>query len=372
MSVVYIPAGAPLSPAPRQVARNGLYPQAFHAARLRGFANHIARYRTKHVASFASADINTGYANWSPGDPPRTRWRCAYHSSPYVSRLKVVIAAWRPYPDTSFGLGPFTAPSTHFVNLYNGAGLAVNFATLIIPSAPAQNIFPDDYVVGPENFFYRYGTFFDLSTGLPVDIPPDTDIHVQFVETANCQTLSVAIYEEAFEADTANGYIDPNAHVGTPILASGRSGVATILRNMWNRGASQIFNWSRVTAVDGTYGPRTIASATSTNLIDQTSTGAVSGTSAGFIADLSNTMRLRDTGANVTVWVYGKNSVASNGQVKLLQSGGANVTVGPFSTSLAWVSGTGQLTANASKCDLQFSTASGTLTVEAVSVMLQD
>jgi hypothetical protein len=74
----------------------------------------------------------------------------------------------------------------------------------------------------------------------------------------------------------------------------------------------------------------------------------------------------------VKVWVYGKNSVASNGQVKLLQSGGANVTVGPFSTGLAWVSGTGQLLANASKCDLQFSTASGTLTVEAVSVMLQD
>jgi hypothetical protein len=370
MSTVLIPAGTSLSPAPRQVARNGLYPQVFHAFRLRGFANHIGRFRTKHVASFASDNINTGFANWSPGDPSRTRWRCLYHSSPFARYLRVVIAAMRPFPDTTSGIAPFTTPSSHFINVYDIGGSTL--ATLILPSSPAQNIFPDDYIVGPENFFYRYGRFFGLSTGIPIDFPPDTDLHIQFVETPNCQTLSAAIYEEAFEPDSDNGYIDPAVHIGTPILTSGRSGTATILRDMWNRGASQIFNWSKIVDTAGAYGPRTIASATSTNLIDQVSTGAVTGASAGFIADLSNVKRLRDTGANVKVWVYGKNSVASNGQVKLLQSGGANVTVGPFSTGLAWVSGTGQLLANASKCDLQFSTASGTLTVEAVSVMLQD
>jgi hypothetical protein len=368
MTTVRIQAGAPIVPAPRVMARNGLAPTAFHQARLRGLANHIARYRTKHIASFASANINTNYADWSPGDPARTRWRSVYHSSPFASRLKVIVANWRPFP--ALGVGGAHAPGEHFINVYTIAG--TNIATLILPGAPRQIVFPDDYTVGPENFFYRYGTFFDLNTGAPYDVPTDTDLHLQVVETPNVQTLSVALYEDSLEGDTDNGYIDPLVHVGTPILASGRSGVATLLSSMWKRGASQLWNWSKVTDTAGVYGPRTIASATSTNLIDQTSTGAVSSTSAGVHLNLSNVVRLNDTGANVKVWVYGKNSVASNGQVKLLQAGGSAINVGPFGTSLAWVSGTGQLAATDAKCDLQFSTASGTLTVEAVSVMLQD
>jgi hypothetical protein len=276
----------------------------------------------------------------------------------------VVVAAWRPFPDTSFGLSPFTTPSYHFVNVYTMPLFATLVSGIGIPSAPAQNVFPDDYVMTPENFFYRYGTL--------ESIPPDTDLHIEIVESPNAMTLSVAVYEEALDPDLVNSYLNPSVHIGTPILASDRSTVATILRNHWNRGASVIFNWSKIIDTAGAYGPRTTSSATSTNMIDLTSTGAVSASSAGFGADLSNTARLRDTGANVKIWVYGKNSVNGNGQVRLLQSGGGTINVGPFTSSLSWVSATGTLVANANKLDLQFSTASGTLTVEAVTVMLQD
>jgi hypothetical protein len=362
-NTVFTTHGAPIEPLPRQVARNGLYPSARSASKLRDLTNSIARYRGKHVCSFTSAPLlPPGGPQWFDGDPARARWRCAYHSSPFATRLRVVLTSYRPHLHDNGTVDE--TPCPHFVNVYTMPLFATLVSSVSIPNAPpASTLF--DFTMAPENWFYRYGVL--------EGIPPDTDLHIEIVESPKAETLAIGIYEEALDPDLVNSYLNPGVHIGTPILASDRSTVATILRNHWNRGASVIFNWSLIysTTTFPAYHPRSTSSATPTNMVDEVST-SVTASSAGFGADLSNTLRLTDTGANVKVWVYGKNTVASNGLVSLQQFGGGTINVGPFGTSLGWVSATGQLVPNANKCDLLFSTASGTLTIEAVTVMLQD
>jgi hypothetical protein len=367
MSVITIPAAAPISPQPRQMARNGLYPTALFAARVRSLANHAARYRTKQVANFTVHRVaSTNGTLWQTGQPsPRTRWRSVFHSSPYAGQLRAALTVSRQQLDT--GGTPHATPGFTILTLSTMAGVVLGRA--VVSCASSSTSFADNTAIA-ENWSSRTTVFADVSTGAPINIPPNTDLQITVTEQDNARTMTLVVFEDSLAADTANGYIDPNVHNLSPILASSRQGVATLLRNMWLNGASHLFNWSFIVDSSGNYGPRSTASATPKNIVDVTST-ANTASSPGWTLDLSNTGRVSNTNRPVVVvQVYGKCTVASNGTVSLTNSGGGTMSVGPFGTSLGWVSAIGSFIASAQKYDLLFSTAAGTLSVEAVSVYL--
>jgi hypothetical protein len=368
-NTVFVPAATSIDPAPRQMARNGLHPTASYAHRLRAIANNLARYRTKQVACFAPF---TG-PSWADAHPSsRVRWRSYFHSSPYVSELRVVLSVFRQ--DFTDAFGPPTNPAYVVVECRTTAGTLVGSLTLSGGPAPSQ--FPDDFLFGPENIFYRFGVLLD-ATGVPAAIPASTDLQLTITEQNYALVLGCAIFEESSAADTANGYVDPTVHVSTPITSNARKDVADILRAVWTHGGGHLISWSRLLDSTGAYNPFTIASGASpTNVVDGTST-AVNAASPGFTLDLSNNLRLVNPGGSpgvtISMAVYGKCTSAGNGVVRLFRSGTVGiVTASGFATTLGWVVASGFALSSVDKFDILASTAAGTLTVEAASVWIQD
>jgi hypothetical protein len=368
-NTVFVQGASPLDPHPRQMARNGLYPNASQQQKLRAMANHIARYRTRQVACFAGPS-----PGWSDTDPPsRIRWRGAWHSSTFASQLRIVMTVFRQQFTGSFT--PPANPGYVVVECGTVAGAFVGSLTCAGGAAPF--VFPDDFLDGPENYFHRFGVLQDtagLQGGFSAVLPTDTDLHFTVTEQNNTRIVSCAIYEETLPPDTTNGYIDPNIHVTSPITSQSRKDVADILRAMWRKGAAHLISWSRLLDSSGIYGPPSTASLVFKNLVDNSST-ACDATTPGYTLDLSNCTRLSTASQGVRVFLaaFGKCTSGGNGEVQIRNLAGTKVvSVVGFGTSLGWMIGSGYLAAGVDKYDLRFATAAGTLTVEAVSVWMGD
>lgn len=370
VETVNIPV-APAVPAPMQMARNGLYVNAFNSGRLMDLANHLARHRPKCIAGFATTSMHVG-GGLHPGPPhwvspatTRERWRFAYHSSPYAGLLRVELIQLRQELD---GGVIHAVAGTIVITVSTMAGTPV--ATATIAGAPGA-IDSDDNLLSMRNMFLATAVFVDPSTGAPVALPVDTDLQVLVEEKEFARIVSLCMYEDTLPGDTGNGHLMPNISSQTPILAEHRQDVANILRSMWLRGSKHVFNWSRLIRIsDGAVSSPSTTSATLTNILDGAST-SVTASSVGFYTDLSvGLARLNIAGVKAVVQVWGKCTSASNGLVRLKQASGGQIDVGPFTTSFSWVSGTAQLDASAGKIDMMFSTAAGTFTVGAVSVYL--
>lgn len=357
---------APAVPAPAQMARNGLYVNAFNSGRLMDLANHLARHRPKCVASFTTTKVHSGAGPaWVSPTTTRDRWKAAFHSSPYCGVLRCELLQFRQALDAGV---IHAAAGTIVVTIASLVGVAV--AKLAIGGAPGS-LAIDDNAIDMRNMFIASGVFVDATTGAPIALTPDTDYQITVTENEFAAVAAITIFEDTMPGDTGNGHLMSNVASQTPIYASDRQGVANILRSMWLRGSKHIFNWSRLlNRGSGVVESPNTASATLKNILDGTST-SVTASSPGFYTDLSvGLTRLNVAGVKAIVQVWGKCSSAANGLVRLKQASGGQIDVGPFTTSFSWVSGTAQLDATAGKIDMMFSTAAGTLTVGAVSVYL--
>lgn len=372
-ATVGIQGASPLDPRPKQMARNSLYPTAANTQKLRAMTNHIARYRTRQLACFVTTLQSPPSPTWNPTDPTsRVRWRSCFRSSPFGTRIRAVVTVHRQDPNA-----PSASSDYVIVEVASVSGVFVGSSTF--PAGPPTVVFPDDYAVGPENLFHRFGVLQDtagLQGGFTAEIPqsPTDDYQIVVTEVNGAIALACTVYEEALPADMANGYIDTNLHVSTPITSQSRQDVADILRSMWQKGAAHLISWSRLLDVGGAYAPATTASLLPKNLVDNSST-VVSTATPGYTVDLTNCTRLSTASQGVRVFfaAYGKCTTNGHGDVYMKNSAGTTlVSVTGFGTSLGWLIGSGYIPAAVGKYDLMFATDAGTLTVEAVSVWMGD
>lgn len=348
MSSISIPIQTPAVIVPRRSVRNGLFPTATFTHQLIQLTNHVARYRPKEVARYASDLFNLLAGS---GGATSVRGRGFFRSSPYASRLWAIMVCLR---------NSSASPSAR-IDLKQ-AGSTISSATFRPGNGPGTATPAFCVSSGP--------VVFVDNTGAPDAIPTSTDLELVFNVVNGAGLLSAVVYEEALPSDTSNGYVDAGVALLSPIYDATREGVANLVRNMFGKGSAHLFTWTAGSNPSSTIPSTT--SATPKNIIDSSTT--LSASTPGFTLDLTNCTQLRDasSGVRAVMQVYGKDTTNGNGSVVLKNSAGTTViTVGPFTTTDAWTAGNGYLTAGVDKYDVQFFTSAGTLTVFAVSVYLE-
>jgi hypothetical protein len=196
-----------------------------------------------------------------------------------------------------------------------------------------------------------------------IDALPDTQYTFRFRDTGGARVVAATIWEVA--STTPEAY--PFVSAATPIVNAHRTMLLEGVTNALANNGSHIFNWS----VDLGASPRSTTSATSRNLIDNSST-AVSAATPGFIPQLSNCKTLMQSGVPVVFAAFGEKPAAGDGFVELKDDTGAVVLSITVTSAAAegWFSVTGFLPASdTEKYDVHFRRATGgTLTVNAVSL----
>lgn len=348
MSTVYIPTQIPRALVTNRFVRNGKIPQAEFQNALATQANQLARWRPKCVFSHSCPIAAI------PASVPattRNRWRFAWRSGPYARYLHCYLQV---APSIN-GASPSEPDVTFTVT--NGAGSTVGTVTFKYSSLPMTGS-PGDT---PRYFLEAYLPL--KSGGAIVELDPDTEYFGLFSDINGGRLISAMVHEESLAGDTANGYVT-QVSAGSPIYDADRSGVATLLRNLWKQGGAHLFNWS----VDDQSSPRTIAVTTDTNIID-TSITTVSAASPGIVLDFDNKTRVSKTGVSCVLKAYAARGSA-DGNVYLKAADGSTLATVAVTSTAAWYSsGVVEIPSSATgKCDLMFDSGGGTLSLYAVSL----
>jgi hypothetical protein len=361
----------PTNPAPKSASaplqldrfwRNGRHPDANAANMVAEAATQSALYRGKQIFNGASRMDTAGIiSSFGAGD--RARWRFAFHLSPYAHCLyfHAVIAA----PTTSY------TSNTHArIDIFSDTAetTVVSTRDLIYGASPIGSS-------TAEGFPYLREV-----TGYLDGLTVDTDYYGAVYDVDGGRILSLMVCEMNSFTENNAGYPAMNLSVMSPVVDATRENIASIVRNVWTKGASTVFTWSRN---DGT-SPVTITGTTPVNLLD-TAVTAVSAASPGWTVDLSNHDRLSQASTGVPVvikifgaWVQNASPNASGGDVLLKDSGGttiASVTNGWSSATPAWVTISDYLPASSGKYDVMINSdasGSGSLSVYAISVYEKD
>lgn len=354
MTVVNISAAVMPALPPRRWARNGQYPSAWLASQLAKRVNHLIYTKGKEVFAKSSGIANIPASSGAGPGSTRDRWRGAFHTSTRVTALYAEIVAAAP--------GSGIDNSYVRVRVLDSSGATIGDAVLNYPGPLAAGDTPArmNHGIVPVR----------STTGAIATATSDDDCTLVVTDVGSARVASVTLWEVPLSPDTGSGYIDPNVGVMSPILKSFRSTLAQSIAAQWDVGSRHLSTW----CVELDSAPRTIASATATNLIDGTTTGAPTTATPGLYFDLTHCDRTKDTASGVLVnmRVYAKDTTAGNGTVELVDSSGVvhNSLTG-FPVAAAW-SGTSQvfLPASGGKYDLRFKTSVGTLSVWAVSLYL--
>jgi hypothetical protein len=329
-------------------ARNGLAPDARLASTLNEHANQAAIYRPKQYFSYMGRlDSTGGPFTLSGVAGSRARWRFAFRSGPHAHGLCAIVAMVEP--DTGNDQNSYAT-----LEITNGAGTVVATGTFIYGASP----------IDPS--LYDGGWPLLKQIMAVVDgIPADTELYGTFYDQNYGRLQSCCVFELPTLSENG-GYLATNIATNSAIVSTHRQYAAEISNAVWQKGGSQVLNWTR----DDGGSALTISSATSTNIIDTTLTGAPTATSPGFTLDMSNKDRLsQSTGVPVTMKVYVSVSPTLTGTVKLVNSSNVAVLTATItSTTPAWVTVTGVLPATEEKYDPQFSCTGASLSLFAISV----
>jgi hypothetical protein len=353
MTLVRISRVAPRALVTNQWVRNGKIPDAEFQNALASHSNHAARILTKEAFSYSCPVEAIPSATGSSRD----RWRFAWHTGPYATSIFMQVLV-----STTDGSGG-TAGAAPAVTLTvtDGGG---TIGTAVFNHGTIDNGAADSPL------YFAYGGAVLKSAGAEVAIDADTDYYGLITDTTGGRVIAVTIYESSLTSDTANGYVG-DVQTGGPIYDEDRGDVATILRAMWKSGAAHLLNWT----VDNQAAPRTTTSATEANLIETTLTGgsAYGSAAPGFLLDLANRTRVKDTGPKIKVAVYASRGT-SDGAVILASDNGTAIAQVNITGAAAWYTATATVDlslwaddANA-KCHLVFASGGGTCSVYAVSV----
>jgi hypothetical protein len=300
--------------------------------------NQLARYRTRELFN-AGGQLNTIVA--SAGAGPTVFARGYGFTSTFAKRVRVAILMAKPSSSA------IADPYVRFdVQTTGGASVGTPFDAHF---GAATGTPADD----PSEWPWHMGT---------IDVSPSTQYQYVLSTYNNARIVTATAWEESNDPDTANGYMTGATNTG-PIFDSDRSGMlgGVGLNTMCsNNGGTQ------VTLTD--VARAAFASATDTNIFDQTST-TVTAATPGMTLDLRYKNRRSATTVPVGFAVYGSCAAGSNGRFRVKDSGGTTLlTVGPFSTTPGWVTGAVSLPATQAKYDLMISTAASTFTLNYVSI----
>jgi hypothetical protein len=333
-----------------QWARNGLHPDARLTNTIAEAANQAALYRTKEVFhalgrvwSGVASPILSGVAG------TRERWRFAFRTGPYAHALGAIVAMVEP--DAGYDQNTYAT-----LSILNGAGSTVASAEFV------YGVRPIDFIA--DGSWPHISQIIATIDGLD----PDTEYFGVFSDQNYGRLQSACVFELASLSENG-GYLAQNVSTQSAVLATHRQYAAEVSNAIWQKGGSQVFNW---TVDDGT-APITRSSATFANIIDDTVT-TVSASSHGWTLDMTNKARLSQTsGVPITMKVCAKSTVspAGPGAIKLVDSSGATIAsvVGGWTNSPTWQSATGFLPAGVDKYDVHFnSNGAATLSLYALSV----
>lgn len=270
-----------------------------------------------------------------------TQFRFACHSSSYTGSINVGVHFLIQRPATVGAFGDKV-----ICELRNSAGVLQGSASVNVGTTPQNKI---------DSFNEILSVYKIISS-----IPADTDLFGAFV-SINCKLLAVEVFEEGPSTGLVAIQVYQN---GTPILDSHRQAFVDLTNKLTRRGGAQIFNWCMPTDTTA----RTIASATDTNLFDNTST-AITSSTPGYIVDLTKRSRRRiDNGVRCTFAHYGS-STTSNGVVKLLKENGSLIaSIAVNGSTNAWRTVTATINASDEKLTVMHAATTGTTSSYAVSL----
>ena len=334
----------------RQYCINGYPPSAQYWNQLNEATNQAALYRAKQVFH-ATGRVGIGGAGIESSTASgRNRWRFAFTTGPYTTRL-MAMAALAP-PDSGFGVA-----SAGRLRIYSDA--------------------TESTTVDTAWFYYGAnpgGT--SASTGwqhvrvqlLPIEgLTANTAYYGLWDDQVYGRLISATVFELPSLTEGISGYLPQSLNADSEVLDVYRENVATVQKAIWKQQGSHLICWT----VNVQSSPFTIASATPTNLVDGTST-TYSSSIPGFTLDMQYRDRLSQTsGVPVTLKVCASQSSGATGRVYLKDSTGATVLsiTDGWTASAAWQSTTGYLPATEDKYYLVADNNSGgTLSVYAVSL----
>lgn len=336
---------------PVKYVRNGLVPHATFETDLAYSTNYAAAVRGKELFRYACPLASIPSSDGST----RNRWRFAAHTGPTVKFLRCMLLA--ALQDTG---DPVFSPkiTVHITNADEsttyGTGV-VHFGANNTAATPSD--VPSEFGWGEVQIN---------------NVPADTDIYGRFEEDDGGRLIAASVCERALEVTSANGYVVPGpVAVQSPIYNDRRQALYDLGVDVWKQGAGHLFNWT----VDDQASPRTNASATFKNVVDNDDTGADGPTwriDTGYCGT-----RARATAVPCVFAVYAKMSGSTDsGEVSISRTGGSIVgsTITVSGTTAQWYTTTLNLPADIDDYYVEFanpdfsSGAGETISVYAVSL----
>jgi len=307
--------------------RNGRFPDASMYALLTSQTNYLLKWRCKEV-----------FGMWTPiqlipaRSGTRTRWRFAFTSSPMARYVYVVM--W-------LASSPGATDSYARLTIRDSGGAVVGTAD--VHAGTTAGSAPDTPA------WMSIGTQILNDGTSPVEIPGAVDLYGE-VTDQDSRIVAITVYEEAFPADSGNGYIEGGFAVQQPIFDGVRQQISNQLTSQWKFGAAHVEHWT----VDQDASVRTRTANTAINLVDNTSTTPSSSTPGVTLDLLQKGSERRGTVPCVLQAYGGMSAGGSFGHVELVDS--SNVVVGDVLIQFgnAWRSSIVNLPATVAKYDLRF------------------
>lgn len=322
-------------------ARNGTLPSGQWRRTLIAAANHLKKYQRKEL--FASSGQLTSIPA-AAGAGARQRWRFRAPTG-YGAQAFVLTGLMAKTP--TVGGGP---AYTEIKAVPVGGGTTLT--KRIYYGNVASGVTVDDSLD-------ELGEF-SITTDRCVE---NQTYEFEVADYENARIAQLTVYELAESLVTPPlfaPYLDDSyAAVGAPILDTHRALLLQYLTEMWNRNAAVVFQFAA--EQDSAAAPE-LASATETNILDETST-TVTPSTPGWQHDMTYKRSKTNTVVKAEFAVYAKTTVGSGGVVKLKNSAGTLATISGINTAPAWFSTSADVPATADKLDVHMSTSTGTIRV---------
>lgn len=321
-------------------ARNGKIPTAEWRRSIVGAANHVMEWQRREL--FSSVGQLTAIPA-AAGAGPRARWRFRAPTG-YGARALLFTGLMAQTPTT--GAGPAYTKVT---------AVPVGGGTTLEPKIYYGNIGSGTV----DDSLDELGEF-----SVTVACAENTMYEFVTEDYENARIAQLTVYELGpFEAipPTVGDLIVPNyAAVGAPILDGQRARLLEMLTQMWSRNSAVLFQYAAER--DDSSAPE-LASATQTNILDETSTTVTSATPPCGEVDLTYKRTLGTATVKAEFWCYARTTSGSGGSVRLKNSAGTLATITGITTVGAWYSASCDLTAQVDKYDVHMATSTGTIRV---------
>jgi hypothetical protein len=323
--------------ASNKYARNGLPVSTQAQGALASAFNQVMRWRTRELFALGGR-LQSIMASGGVGGVEVARaygWVGA--NSNGDARYSILMAK----PSSSAVADPYVQ-----IDLYDAGGSLLNSAKAHWGSPSGT---PNDTL---DEFQEHTGT---ISGG----VNAGTACSIVVTAYNNARWIGTTVWEVSTDPDTGNGYVNGPANM-QPILDVDRTNISFLVSELIdNNGGTQVDIPDVLFAT---------ASATQKNIFDQTST-TVTANTPGITLDMRYKGRRAKTDVPLVVAVYGACSAGSNGLFKVYNSAGSVLlTIGPFSTTPAWLTGTVRVPQTLAKYDLMLSTAASITTINYVSI----